>query len=188
MLCTALPGVIGVHWSYCTSWLHRHVGYRYLLMGMLAIGLVSCVLGLSPQLIFGRYPVSIVINSVRALSLGIIFVLDYAQTIVLSTLITLLIPSYTENESSAQLWSSSLFLALQLGVYFSTLLIGVFALPGFFNLLGVSALAVDLITPPLIALFFAALREMLISSLWNSIQTQLSTNPLELDALTRAAL
>jgi hypothetical protein len=185
VLCTSPTGSLGMHWSYCTGWIHYHLMYRYCLLAMLSIGIVASIFGLSPQLVFGSAPSPLPIAVARAAALGALFVIDYAQTIVLSSLTTLIIPTYAENEGSARLWASSLFLLLQTGVYLPTLLFSTYALPGFFHLLRLEQTTADLLIPLLMLIFFAALRETLITGLWRAIKEQLSTNSVELDALTR---
>jgi len=187
VLCTAPTGSLGMHWSYCTGWIHFHWMYRYALLAFLAIGVVASVFGLSGRFIFGTLPVPLPVTIVRALAIGALFVIDYGQTIVISSLTTLIIPTYVENEGDARLWAASLFLGLQLAVYVPTLLFGVSML-NFFDLLKIERSAADFLLPLLTLAFFAALRETIITGLWHSIEQQLSTNTVELDAISRLAL
>ena len=188
VICTSPGGIIGMHWSYCTGWIHFHWVYRYALLGVLSIGIVASVFGLSSHAVFGVDQAPAAITILRGLALAALFAIDYAQTIVLSSLITLLIPSYAESEGNARLWASGLFLALQMTVYLPTLLFGVLALPGTFHLLGIDPLLADVLIPLLLVAFFAALREVILYGLWHAVEQQLSTTALELDAITGLAL
>ncbi len=188
VICTALPGSIGVHWAYCTGWLHFHNGYRYGLIALVVTGIVASIFGLSPQLIFGSAPVPTTVTIIRALALGGLFLLDFSQVIVVSSLTTLIVPSYAENESNARLLAAGIFLSLQAAVYLSTLMIAGYGLPGIFALVGFSAELAAGLTPPLMLAFFVALRELLITGLWRIVEQQLSTNPLELDVVIRHEL
>ncbi len=188
VLCASPPGILGIHWSYCIGWIHYHWLYRYTMIGVLVTGIIASVFGLSSQLVFGGAQPSLVITLVRALAVGGIFVIDYAQTPVVSSLVALIVPTYAENESNAHLWAISLFLGLQGAVYLPTLLLGVYALPSSFNLIGINPTAAGVLIPLLVFAFFALLREMIISLLWHAAQEQLSTTKVELDAITRVAL
>ena len=96
------------------------------MLGVLVTGILASVFGLSPQIDLWRRPGFSSWSMVtRALALGVIFVIDYAQTTVLSSLVALIVPTYAENESNARLWAVSLFLMLQLAVYLPTLLLAV---------------------------------------------------------------
>jgi hypothetical protein len=188
VLCASPPGILGMHWSYCTGWIHYHWLWRYAMIGVLATGIIASVFGLSSQLVFGSAQPLLIITIVRALAIGSIFVIDYAQTLVISSLVTLIVPTYAENESNARLWAVCLFLALQGAVYLPTLLLGLFALPSTFNLLGINPIVSGLLIPLLLIAFFALLREMIIAALWHAAKDQLSTTKVELDAITQAAL
>jgi hypothetical protein len=188
VICTSPIGVLGVHWSYCTGWLHYHATYRNALVVVVIIGVAASLLGLAAQVVFGVESAPTVISLVRGLALAALFMIDYAQTIVISSLTTLLVPTYAENEGNARVWASSLFLVLQMGVYVPTLLIGMVALPSTFPLLGIAPEVGDLITPLLYVVFFVVLREVVITGLWHRVEEQLSTTRVELDAITRVAV
>ncbi len=188
VLCTAPSGMLGMHWSYCTGWLYHHLWYRYAALGVLVTGIVASVFGLSVQTIFGPGSPSMLVPLVRAAALGVIFILDYVQTPVLSSLTTLIVPSYAENEGTARLRATSMFLALQMAVYLPTLLLGVYALPTTFQLLTLDPLLSDLLPPLLMLAFFAVLRETIIVGLWHTVQQELSATRMELDAITQRAV
>ncbi|MEO8396560.1 MAG: hypothetical protein ABI700_26435 [Chloroflexota bacterium] len=185
VLCASPPGILGMHWSYCIGWIHYHWLYRYTMIGVLVTGIIASVFGLSSQMVFGGAQPSLVITLARALAVGGIFVIDYAQTVVLSSLVALLVPTYAENESNAHLWAISLYLALQGAVYLPTLLLGIYALPSTFNLIGINPTVAGVLIPVLVIAFFALLREMIITGLWHAAKDQLSTTKVELDAITK---
>lgn len=188
ILCTALPGSLGTHWSYCTGWLHYHAVFRAVLLAALMTGILASILGVSPQLIFGGEPVPLWVNIDRAAALGVLFLIDYAQTSVLSSLTALLIPVYAETESNARLWAAALFLALQATVYGTTLIMTTFALPECLQLVGIDPVLAALLIPPLGLAFFVITREALITALWRTVELQLNTNTMELDAFTGRTL
>lgn len=188
LLCTTPPGMPGLHWSYCMGWIHHHVLYRNVMLGVLSIGIMASAFGLSPRVVFGVEPVALEVGAIRAVALTVIFVIDYAQSVVISSLTILLLPTDTEGTTNARVWLSSLFLALQLGVYLPTLLLGVYALPGAFDLLGVEPKVSGILIPVLLVGFFVALRELVITGLWRAVRQQLTTSPVELDAVTRQAI
>jgi hypothetical protein len=188
VLCASPAGILGLHWSYCIGWLHAHWLMRYALVGTLSIGIVASVLGLSGRMLFGSGDTTLPVTLVRAGALGMIFFLDYLQTPVLSSLTTLLVPIYSENESKARLWASSLYLVLQMAVYLPTFLIGMYALPNTLAVLRVDSLLANLIVPLAVLAFFAALREIIIAGLWNRVKQELSVSSVELDAVTRLAV
>ena len=188
VLCASPPGILGMHWSYCIGWIHYHWISRYAMIAVLITGIIASVFGLSPEMIFGVGQTSPIVAIARALALSAIFLIDYAQTLVLSSLVALIVPTYAENEANARLWSVSLLLTLQGAVYLPTLLLGVYALPSSFNLMGIDPAVSGLLIPVLLLAFFAILREMIITGLWHAAKEQLSTTKLELDAITRVAL
>lgn len=188
LLCAAPTGIAGVHWSYCTGWLHDHLLLRQTLIALLATGIIASIFGLSPQMVFGGEPSALVVTLVRAAALAGIFVLDYVQTPIVSSLTTLLVPAYAENRSNARLWASSVFLGLQTVVYLPTLLLGVYALPLTLRLVLPDPALSDLLTPLLALAFFALLREAIIVGLWHRAAEQLSGSIMELDAVTRVAV
>ncbi len=188
VLCASPAGALGMHWSYCAGWLHYHTVYRYFLIGLLSVGLFASLFGLPAHLIFGADQVPLVVTLARGVALGSLFVFDYAQTIVISSLTALLVPAYAENESNARLWASSLFLALQLGVYLPTLLISSYALPNALALIGIDVAQSAVIVPLLSVAFFIILRELIIAGLWHRAGQQLSATTLELDVISRAAV
>ena len=188
VLCASPAGILGMHWSYCTGWIHYHWLLRYAMIGVLATGIIASIFGLSSQMVFGHTQPSLIVTIARTLAVGSIFVIDYAQTVVLSSLVALIAPTYAENASNARLWAISLFLALQGAVYLPTLLLGLYALPTTFDLMGIDPLISGLLIPLLLIAFFAFLREMIIIGLWHAAREHLSTTEVELDAITRVAL
>ena len=188
VLCAALPGSLGMHWAYCTGWLHYHLAYRYAVVAILVTGIVASVFGLSAQLVFGGEIVPVGVTVIRALALGTFFIVDFAQSIVVSSLTTLIIPSYAADETNARLYAAGVFLTLQSAVYFSTIMVAGYGLPGVFALFGFSADLSAMLIPLLMLAFFVALRELLITGLWRIVEQQLSTSIMELDAVSGRAL
>jgi len=188
VVCATPQGMLGMHWSYCTGWLYDHSSFRIPLLAMLVIGIIANIFGLTSQMIFGADGAPPMTMIVRGLALSAIFVIDYAQTIIVSSLTTLLVPTRAENESNTRLWAASMFLVLQFAVYLPTLLIAVVALPSTFRLLHVDPATGALISPLLYVAFFVALREAIIAGLWRRVETDLSATRVELDAITRAAV
>jgi hypothetical protein len=188
LLCAAPAGVAGLHWSYCTGWLHDHLLYRCALLALLATGIVASIFGISPQMMFGAGQTALELTLARAAGLAGIFILDYVQTPIISSLTTMLVPANAENRGNARLWACSMFLALQTAVYLPLLLLGVFALPATLRLVLPNPLLSDLLTPPLALAFFALLREAIIVGLWHRAADQLSGSTVELDSVTRVAV
>lgn len=188
VLCTAPEGTLGMHWAYCTGWIHFHYIYRRIMVGVLSIGIVASLLGLPAQVIFGAGQESAAVALVRGLALGTIFVVDYAQTFILSSLLSLLIPTRVENEADARIWAGSTFVALQVAVYLPTLLLTTYALPNTLHLVGIDPQIASLLIPLLMVGFFLALRELIISALWHAVEQQLTTTAVELDAVTGLAV
>ncbi len=100
----------------------------------------------------------------------------------------MIVPSYAEDETNARFYAAGVFLTLQSAVYLSTLMVAGYGLPGIFALFGFSAELTASLIPLLMLAFFVALRELLITGLWRIVEQQLSTNKLELDAVTGHAL
>jgi hypothetical protein len=188
VLCTVPGGSLGMHWSYCAGWLQAHVLYRYPLLVLLGIGLFASLFGLPARLLFDENSVPLAVTVARGLGLGIFFVLDYAQTLVIASLTALLVPASAENESSARLLGASLFLVLQAAVYLPIIFLNNVALPNALALLGMDATTIAVLVPLLSAAFFVVLREIMIFGLWQRTGQQLSATAVELDALRRAAV
>lgn len=188
LLCTTPEGTLGMHWSYCVGLLHFHVIYRRVMLGALMVGIVASAFGLPAMAIFGASDISPVVALVRGLALGAIFVVDYAQTLILSSLISLLIPTRVESETDARIWAAGVFVVMQIVVYLPTLLLTVYALPNTLNLLGSDPLLSSLLIPLLMISFFLALRGLIITALWHAVEQQLTTTALELDAITGLAV
>lgn len=188
VLCATPPGMLGMHWSYCTGWLYDHSSFRTPLLGVLVIGIIANVVGITSQVIFGGDGAPPLTIMVRGLALSAIFIIDYTQTIIVSSLTVLLVPTSGENESNTRLRAAGMFLTLQMCVYLPTLLVAVVALPGTFRLIHVDPATGALISPLLYLAFFVALREIIIVGLWRRVEINLNATRVELDAITQAAV
>ncbi len=185
ILCTSPGGTLGMHWSYCAGWIYYHAVYRYALIGVLLTGLLSCLFGLAPQVVFGRPPSTLISTLIRSLAVAAFFVIDYVETIVISSLTTLLIPAHSANENEARAKATSLFLALQMTVYLTTFLFGSFALEGLFRLTGFDPSLIGWLLPLLTLAFFVTARELIITALWHTVQQELNADAVELDGIAR---
>lgn len=188
LLCTVPSGTLGMHWSYCTGWIHAHVGYRYVMLVVLGTGILAVIVGLSPQIVFGAAPPSLVVLLVRGLALIVFFLADYVQSVIISSLLSLIIPISDEDETNVRLWTASLFVALQFAVYLPTLLLAVYALPSTFQLLRLDPNLGGLLMPVLLVGFFIVMRSLIINGMWRAVEQRLSTTAMELDALTRVTV
>lgn len=189
----SLPGLLGLHWAYATRWLLAQRIFRWLLLGLVAAGMLAVLLGLisilpAPQGLpaseRGQTPATPVTVPATMLLLW----LDYTQTIILSSLVAMLVPAYVPQETNARLASAAIFLIIQVSY---AVILSFFSVQLARLLFGQAANAAperQIIYLLAVLVFVFALRESLIRLLWFQLVRRLNATPSELDALAHSRL
>lgn len=183
------PGALGLHWAYTVRWIARQRLLRWLLLGVVAVGTFSALLGLVssqitpvPPVLANDSSLTIARLVTTAAVIGQLW-LDYIQTIVLSSLIAMLVPAYARQESNARLGAAAALVSLQLGLFLIS------SLAALSLALAASALPDRQMVYALAALVMRfAFREGAIHLIWRQLVRTLNAKPSELDTLVNAGL
>jgi hypothetical protein len=109
--------------------------------------------------------------------------IDYAQTVVTSVLIGILAGHATRSAIDSRLWAMVGFITLQVTLYLIGFVLIFVISPLVRTALGLDSIVISMISPALLLLFFAGLREVIVRVLWNAVQHQLNAEPQALEHL-----
>ena len=190
------PGRFGLHWAYTVSWLVNHRTIRWLLLIFIGVGMFAALLGITGNLLIAPSPLTEnapfnISRLLRTAASILSFWVDYAQTIILSSLIAMYVGAVTNLASTASLLSGGAFLTLQVAIYVVSNALNFYLAGIFLNLRVISTpeyeIGVALFT--VLALIITYLmREYIIWLLWNAVVRTLNASPSELDTLIRRKL
>jgi hypothetical protein len=192
------PGAIGACWAICTSVLYRNRDFdrlREVVRGVLVVALIVVIIGdmilalfSTPRFVRTQVGPPLLIPHILGLSLiaGVIYI-EYVQSAVLGVVVGLLIPTYSRSRFDTGFMAFGVFLMLQIGVYFVTVLAGFALLPALLNPAALSGQFVDVGMTAIRLLIFYGAREALIATLWRLVVLRLNVTPSELDFVMRPA-
>lgn len=186
LLSVSPSGRLGLHWTYAVNWISQHSALRMALWFVIALGILTSLLGFTRMSAFPSPAAPGSSNTIwlwNILISSALILIEYTQTILLSSLVAMLIAAYTQQAMIARVYAGGVFLALQ---------ILIFAIISVVNPLLVSAagtLAGSQIAMMLIALLITyAIREGVLWMIWQKLVRTLSTSPSELDAILHGGL
>jgi hypothetical protein len=163
------PGRLGLHWLYCVGFLYRTSEIRIVLVGLICLGVVAAFLGLAIPIIFRAGSGTIIDPVLRAIASAIFFAIDFVQTIVIASLVSMFVPAYVRNRAFAYQVAAGAFVAAQLASYIAAMFVGVL----------LYRFTDDLIYAILIVGTFVLVREGLIVWLWYRLCNRLNSSPQE---------
>ena len=196
LLCVSPPGRMGLHWAYTVSWLVNHRTFRWMVLIFISLGMFAALLGIAGNLLLVPSPLTrnAPLNISRLLGTAasmLSFWLDYAQTIILSSLITMYVGGVTDQVSTARLLAGSTFVLLQVAIFVVRYIISLLFYAALLNVELTSAAqyetsvaAVTVLT----VLITYLMREYIIWSLWKVVVRTLNASPSELDTLIHRKL
>ena len=183
LLCITPRGAIGAVWALGLSQLHRASNFhnrntsRRRVFFSLGTGLLLISIALGGMMLTVRNANLLPLLDLTALFVAVLssFALlvaayvDYIQSIVVSLLVGMIIPTFSRQRFDTQVWALSGFLTVQLGTYFVTYLVCFVILPTIVRTFGIENLTLELILllPRLIV--FSLIREVLIVLLWRGL-------------------
>lgn len=199
-LLSLLPvGSLGTRWLMAAGCLHRKRGLQrnhQLLAAVLAVALITLAMIVAVELMSLNLERARTVanNNVFQMLLTLISIavviaaiyVDHIQSVVLSGLVGMLTPSYTQQRLDARVWAAGIFLLLQFGTYVLAWLLGMLVLPAVFDLLGIRGAYVEVgLSISRLAIFYG-LREAVIVIGWRTLIAQLNADARESDVLVRA--
>jgi hypothetical protein len=188
--CVSPEGALGVNWAICTGFLHRngrldqiHTLVRSLLiMGLVMVGIVGFLLvsnsanGYASELVRGEVERSSLMLVHVLVVIAAIFI-DHIHSIVLGSIVSILVPTYTRRKIDSQLGTFAVYLLLQIGTYLLAGVIALEILPAVYagsqSWLGHISLALLQVAS------FFAIREIVISLLWGHVANRLGITTTE---------
>lgn len=170
-----------LNWAICTGYLYRNQSFsrvhtqraritQYMLM--IPAGLaMPLMLGIASE--NEPYVLMILTTFVHAVVIALAYYLDYAQSVIIGGLLGMSVPSYVRTEFDARTLAAGGFLAVQIGSYGITWLIGFVVLPELYTAWHISGSYAELSLAVARLLVFYLVREALILGLWSLLLRQL---------------
>lgn len=181
----APPGGLGASMAVCTGCLYRKATihqfrkqYRVVAVFVLITGLTG-ILGLEARLIT-------IYTSLRVFALTLLIVvvvalyIDAVHSLIISSLVGMLVPTFTQNRLDARFWTSGIYISIQVFTFALGVFVCLFLMPTLYTALQLSGWWVDL-SPLLIGLaVFYLSREAIIIVLWHLLARQFNADPQEM--------
>ncbi|HLV37254.1 MAG TPA: hypothetical protein VKY59_19200 [Spirillospora sp.] len=193
LLCLAPNGSLGANWVIASGCLHRGeyfaalrgAVYVALTIGAMFLGLLALV---AMFMALRASPTHTLIVAVRTITdLAVILALfhfHYVQSMVLSALVGVYVPTTFRSSIDAPWLAFGLFEVIQLGTYTAVALFHVLLAPVFEQITPDNWLAY-ISVPLLYLLVFTLLRELIILHLWGSLSSRLNAGPAEREVLLK---
>jgi hypothetical protein len=192
LLSLAPVGALGTVWAAATGVLHREQIFRkryarhvtILRVALTIVVVISIGSLLDPHTVSNDATLGVIVTVLFVLAASYV---DYVQSVVLGTVVGLFAGTRTHSRLDAQLWALILFLALQIGVYLVTLIVGFGLLPSISLIGALGEAQRALLLAVLRLVLFVGSREFIIAALWNLLADDLNTNSGQLMSLVRPA-
>lgn len=177
LLSTTPRGAIGAVWSLALSQLHRASSFftRYdrrrrifLSLGTLLLVLIFVLGGTVLNTAFADLD-PLLVGVLSSFALLVAVYMDYIQSIVVSLLVGMIVPSFSQQRFDAQVFGLSGFLVAQFGTYLVTFLVCFLILPTIGRMFGFDNTSLELILLLPRLLVFFLIREALIVLLWRGL-------------------
>jgi hypothetical protein len=194
LLALTPAGAFGTSWSISTAAIHRNeslqqiqspsswiVRLAFTLLILASLG--NFVEPLVPASAEGVMLIFIPLLYLFTLS-GALYI-DHVQSIVLSALVGMVIPTYARGRVDAGAAAFLVFLLLQVTTYALMLLLGFAALPTLLISLGMDEVFIAVLLPILRLLIFYFLREGIIAAVWAILVERLNVTASEVQTMTR---
>jgi hypothetical protein len=171
---------MALNWTICTGYLHRGDSFHKAhgqraritqVLLMIPMGLLMpLVLGLASK----NEPYVLMLSTalVQAVVVGLMYYVDYAQSVIIGGLVGMFVPIHSRSELDARLLAGSTFLAFQISSYALTWWLGFVVLPTIYS--NANSFA-DLSLTFFQLVIFYVCREGMITLLWHALLRQLRT-------------
>jgi hypothetical protein len=190
LLAVTPAGALAASWAIGIAFLHRSGNYQQIngrnawAGRLMVIGLLYFAFVVSPR---AAENVTIAPQLLTLGALAAALLIDHLHCICLSVLVGLLVPTYSADTGSAQLFAFAGFLALRLAVYVLCAAVAFGVLPPLIVSLRLHEIVAHVAYLALCLGIFFALAEVMIWWLWRLVRERLNAEA-ELDALTRGAV
>ncbi len=183
LLCLLPPGGLAADWAVYTGCLYRNQLFNQLLelrgVMLRIIFAVSAVLFLGSMMGNFNLPDTLIFV-IDITTLLTALHIDFIHSAILSGLIGIIAPLYSDNRTEARLWAGGGFLAIQLIVYAATALTVLVIVPRLFESLALRGWLAAVVSPIFVLLVFVTIREGIITGLWRWLLAQTNTDPHDL--------
>ena len=195
LLCIAPAGPLGANWAIASASLHQGDAFVALRFGMtVALALGGGFAGIMALVVLfmltqAAPPETIIIalrTTIDLLAILLIFWIHYIQSLVLSTLVGMAVPTLFEHRVDASLLAFALYEALQLATYLLLWMMYVLLAPVLDSLVPADGLTY-IALPLAYAGAFVLLRELVILRLWQFVISRLNAGDSERDVFIRAS-
>jgi len=186
MMSLAPGGALGASWLMTTMILNRSQTLRQLHIIVRAVVIIALItLLLAAVVIYAsarstpstQNTIAAAFTSMLLIALAMIALyFDHLQSVVVGSLLGMLVPSYIPTPLDARLWTTGVFLLLQLGFYLTLLIFGASSLPLIFNLIGWQGFGANVVQGIIWVLAGIALRETLIRLMWRDLLQRLNAS------------
>ncbi|RMF79747.1 MAG: hypothetical protein D6737_10315 [Chloroflexi bacterium] len=183
LICLYPGGSFGANWALCNGALHRGStfdmlhGVLTILVGIGTVALGMIIIVVISFTLFGS-PLQGVATAVQLVVSGLIvlaaYYLDFAQSMVLSSIVGLLVPTVVPTRNDSRVGAAVIFITIQITIYALGILVALLLLPALFNRIGVSGEAIGIVLTFLRLSFFIVLREIIIRGLWRMLTDRLN--------------
>lgn len=184
MMSLAPGGPLGASWLMTTMILNRSQTLRQLhiiVRAVVIIALITLVLAAGVIYASAQSNPATQNSSIAAfasmllIALGMIALFfDHLQSVVVGSLLGMLIPTYISAPLDARLWTTVVFLFLQVGFYLTLLIFGSSSLPLIFDVIGWQGFGANVMQGFIWVLAGIALRESLIRLMWRDLLKRLN--------------
>ncbi len=182
LICLMPMGALGAGWALSTAHLHRSALFRTLrlLLHSMAIALIGALLTIIPVTLTlasgspASYELFMLLNYGGALVAAFYF--DHIQSLTLAHLTGMITASVAKDRINARLWSTGVFLLLQLLIYLVTIIAAFVLLPALLRQLRMSEMAINMALPLLCLAIFYSLRELSIRLAWRFLAHQFNAS------------
>lgn len=194
LLCLAPSGSLAANWAIASGCLHRGDVFGALRFAMVvALTIGGLFLGLLAMvavfLALRASPAATLVIALRTVTdltiVLVIFYIHYVQSMVLSALVGVLVPTLFQHRQDSPWLAFALFTAIQVGSYALFALFHVLVSPVFERIEPTDWIAYVSV-PVIYCLVFLLSREGIVLWLWHSINARLNTHPAEQQRLIRS--
>ena len=200
LLCLFTHGEPGANWMLCVARMYNQRGLErqherrsWMMPLVMTVALITAFVVVGMQFEnSGRYPndglALLLLTGVYFLGILTALHIDYAQSLVLASLVGMIIPTMSQSQTEARLWSFGSFVALQAVTYALAAAMGMFVAPIIVGLLPITDWLIATLVLVARLVIFYGIRECVVVALWGLLAQRLNSEAAELDAVLRIAI
>ncbi len=184
LLSVSPGGPLATNWALCAGRLHRdrsfervYAAITWILRLILGFAFLAGISVVFSPAEYRRLSVALFAFGITALV--IIAYIDYTQSVVLSSLVSIIISSVTRNISDARLWAFLAFLTLQVITYLLAIIALFPVLESIYDYLLLTGAYAELSLTAIRVIIFYAIRETVIALLWRVLVTRIEADSAE---------